>query len=69
MQEIDQLDRNCVQTTCECVYVLLFIFLLYHLRYALLQKCWEADVDHRICFIDIVAELSDNDMHYSGRIE
>ena len=26
-----------------------------------MQKCWEVDVDNRICFKDIVAELSNND--------
>jgi len=25
-----------------------------------MQKCWEADVDNRVWFKDIVAELSDN---------
>ncbi|XP_065883016.1 uncharacterized protein [Dysidea avara] len=29
--------------------------------FALMQKCWEVDVDNRICFKDIVAELSNND--------
>ena len=43
-----------------------FIFLFYHLRYALLQKCWEADVDHRICFKEIVTELSDDDIIVGG---
>ena len=27
-------------------------------RYGLMLKCWEADVDNRICFEEIVAELT-----------
>ena len=27
-------------------------------RYKLMLKCWEADVDNRICFKEIVAELT-----------
>ncbi|XP_065912513.1 hepatocyte growth factor receptor-like [Dysidea avara] len=34
--------------------------------YALMQKCWEADVDHRICFKEIVTELSDDDIIVGG---
>jgi len=26
-----------------------------------MRRCWEADVDKRICFKEIVAQLKDND--------
>ena len=36
---------------------LIILFILILIRYGVILKCWETDVDERLSFMDIVEEL------------